>query len=171
MKLLVSLVKLFLELPASYGNVENGSALATGCTIVLKPAEQTPLSALYLAELIEEAGFPKGVINIVPGFGESAGQALVNHPLVDKIAFTGSTPVGKQIMRQASESLKRVTLELGGKSPNIILPDADLSRAIPGALSGVMFNQGQVCSAGSRLFVPKKMYDNVMADLVLYSKN
>ena len=148
-----------------------GAALATGCTIVLKPAEQTPLSALYLAELIEEAGFPKGVINIVPGFGESAGQALVNHPLVDKIAFTGSTPVGKQIMRQASETLKRVTLELGGKSPNIILPDADLSRAIPGALSGVMFNQGQVCSAGSRLFVPKKMYDNVMADLVLYSKN
>ena len=147
-----------------------GAALATGCTIVLKPAEQTPLSALYLAELIEEAGFPKGVINIVPGFGESAGQALVNHPLVDKIAFTGSTPVGKQIMRQASETLKRVTLELGGKSPNIILPDADLSRAIPGALSGVMFNQGQVCSAGSRLFVPKKMYDNVMADLVLYSK-
>ena len=112
-----------------------GAALATGCTIVLKPAEQTPLSALYLAELIEEAGFPKGVINIVPGFGESAGQALVNHPLVDKIAFTGSTPVGKQIMRQASETLKRVTLELGGKSPNIILPDADLSRAIPGALS------------------------------------
>ncbi|EJR36400.1 MULTISPECIES: aldehyde dehydrogenase DhaS [Bacillus cereus group] len=147
-----------------------GAALATGCTIVLKPAEQTPLSALYLAELIEAAGFPKGVINIVPGFGESAGQALVNHPLVDKIAFTGSTPVGKQIMRQASESLKRVTLELGGKSPNIILPDADLSRAIPGALSGVMFNQGQVCSAGSRLFIPKKMYDNVMADLVLYSK-
>ena len=147
-----------------------GAALATGCTIVLKPAEQTPLSALYLAELIEEAGFPKGVINIVPGFGESAGQALVNHPLVDKIAFTGSTPVGKQIMRQASESLKRVTLELGGKSPNIILPDADLSRAIPGALSGVMFNQGQVCCAGSRLFIPKKMYDNVMADLVLYSK-
>lgn len=147
-----------------------GAALATGCTIVLKPAEQTPLSALYLAELIEEAGFPKGVINIVPGFGESAGQALVNHPLVDKIAFTGSTPVGKQIMRQASESLKRVTLELGGKSPNIILPDADLSRAIPGALSGVMFNQGQVCSAGSRLFIPKKMYDNVMTDLVLYSK-
>ncbi|GLV61576.1 aldehyde dehydrogenase [Bacillus mycoides] len=147
-----------------------GAALATGCTIVLKPAEQTPLSALYLAELIEEAGFPKGVINIVPGFGESAGQALVNHPLVDKIAFTGSTPVGKQIMRQASESLKRVTLELGGKSPNIILPDADLSRAIPGALSGVMFNQGQVCTAGSRLFIPKKMYDNVMADLVLYSK-
>ncbi|WP_028400092.1 aldehyde dehydrogenase family protein [Ectobacillus panaciterrae] len=148
-----------------------GAALATGCTVVLKPAEQTPLSALYLAELIEEAGFPKGVVNIVPGFGESAGQALVNHPLVDKIAFTGSTEVGKIIMRQASESLKRVTLELGGKSPNIILPDADLSRAIPGALNGVMFNQGQVCCAGSRLFIPKKMFDNVVADLALYSKN
>jgi aldehyde dehydrogenase (NAD+) len=148
-----------------------GAALATGCTVVLKPAEQTPLSVLYLAELIEEVGFPKGVVNIVPGFGEPAGQALVNHPLVDKIAFTGSTEVGKIIMRQASETLKRVTLELGGKSPNIILPDADLSRAIPGALNGVMFNQGQVCCAGSRLFVPKKMFDNVVADLALYSKN
>ncbi|MFD3449885.1 aldehyde dehydrogenase family protein [Microbacteriaceae bacterium 4G12] len=147
-----------------------GAALATGCTVVLKPAEQTPLSALYLAELIEKAGFPKGVVNIVPGYGETAGQALVNHPLVDKIAFTGSTTVGKLIMKNASESLKRVTLELGGKSPNIILPDADLSRAIPGALSGIMFNQGQVCCAGSRLFIPKKMYDNVVADLVSYSK-
>ncbi|MFX3623411.1 MAG: aldehyde dehydrogenase family protein [Ectobacillus sp.] len=148
-----------------------GAALATGCTVVLKPAEQTPLSALYLAELIEEAGFPKGVVNIVPGYGETAGQALVSHPLVDKIAFTGSTEVGKIIMKQAAETLKRVTLELGGKSPNIILPDADLSRAIPGALSGIMFNQGQVCCAGSRLFIPKKMYDNVVADLVLHSKN
>ncbi len=133
-----------------------GAALATGCTIVLKPAEQTPLSALYLAELFEEAGFPKGVVNIVPGFGEIAGQALVNHPFVDKIAFTGSTPVGKQIMRQASETLKRVTLELGGKSPNIILPDADLSRAIPAALSGVMFNQGQVSSRWIALIYPEK---------------
>lgn len=148
-----------------------GAALATGCTVVLKPAEQTPLSALYLAELIEEAGFPKGVINIVPGYGETAGQALVSHPLIDKIAFTGSTEVGKHIMKEASQSLKRVTLELGGKSPNIILPDADLSRAIPAALSGVMFNQGQVCCAGSRLFIPKKMYDNVVADLALYSKS
>ncbi|MCP8969172.1 aldehyde dehydrogenase family protein [Ectobacillus ponti] len=146
-----------------------GAALATGCTIVLKPAEQTPLSALYLAELIAEAGFPNGVINIVPGYGETAGQALVQHPLVDKIAFTGSTEVGKTIMREASKTLKRVTLELGGKSPNIILPDADLSRAIPGAVSGVMFNQGQVCCAGSRLFIPKKMYDNVVADLASYS--
>ncbi|CAM2945309.1 aldehyde dehydrogenase family protein [Paenibacillus sediminis] len=147
-----------------------GAALAIGCTVVLKPAEQTPLSALYLAELIQEAGFPEGVINVVPGFGETAGQALVNHPLVNKIAFTGSTEVGKIIMRQAADSLKRVTLELGGKSPNIILPDADMTRAIPGALSGIMFNQGQVCCAGSRLFIQKKSYDNVVADLVSHSQ-
>ncbi|PLT34438.1 aldehyde dehydrogenase family protein [Bacillus sp. V5-8f] len=148
-----------------------GAALATGCTVVLKPAEQTPMSALYLAELIEEAGFPEGVINIVPGFGETAGDALVNHKLVDKIAFTGSTEVGKMIMRNASNSLKRVTLELGGKSPNIILPDADLTRAIPGALNGVMFNQGQVCCAGSRVFIQKKHYDNVVADMASHAKN
>ncbi|GIN88608.1 aldehyde dehydrogenase [Heyndrickxia sporothermodurans] len=148
-----------------------GAALATGCTIVLKPAEQTPLSALYLAELAEEAGFPAGVINIVPGFGETAGQPLVDHPLVDKIAFTGSTSVGKSIMEKAAKTLKRVTLELGGKSPNIILPDADLSKAIPGALNGVMFNQGQVCCAGSRVFIQKKNYDNVVADMVSHAKN
>lgn len=148
-----------------------GAALATGCTIVLKPAEQTPLSALYLAELIEEAGFPPGVINIVPGFGETAGQPLVEHPLVDKIAFTGSTEVGKMIMEKAAKTLKRVTLELGGKSPNIILPDADLSKAIPGALNGVMFNQGQVCCAGSRVFIQKKQFDNVVADMARHAKN
>ncbi|MFJ5622336.1 aldehyde dehydrogenase family protein [Peribacillus loiseleuriae] len=148
-----------------------GAALATGCTIILKPAEQTPLSAIYLAELIDEAGFPDGVINIVPGFGETAGQALVDHPLVDKIAFTGSTAVGKSIMRSASYSLKRVTLELGGKSPNIILPDADFQKAIPGALNGVMFNQGQVCCAGSRVFIQKKHYDNVVSDMVSHAKN
>ncbi len=147
-----------------------GAALASGCTIVLKPAEQTPLSALYLAGLAEEAGFPKGVLNVVPGFGKTAGEPLVNHLLVDKIAFTGSTAVGKSIMKQASETLKKVTLELGGKSPNIILPDADLSKAVPGALAGVMFNQGQVCCAGSRLYVQKKLYDNVIADLVAQSK-
>lgn len=134
-----------------------GAALATGCTVVLKPAEQTPLSALYLAELIEEAGFPEGVVNIVPGFGETAGEPLVDHPEVNKIAFTGSTEVGKLIMERASKTLKRVTLELGGKSPNIILPDADLTKAIPGALMGVMFNQGQVCCAGSRVFIQKKI--------------
>lgn len=142
-----------------------GAALATGCTVVLKPAEQTPLSALYLAELIQEAGFPEGVVNIVPGFGETAGQPLVDHPLVDKIAFTGSTEVGKMIMANASKTLKRVTLELGGKSPNIILPDADLTKAIPGAFNGVMFNQGQVCCAGSRVFIQKKHFDNVVADM------
>jgi len=148
-----------------------GAALATGCTVVLKPAEQTPLSALYLAELIEEAGFPPGVVNIVPGFGETAGDAIVKHPLIDKIAFTGSTEVGKLIMQNASKTLKRVTLELGGKSPNIILPDADLQKAIPGALNGVMFNQGQVCCAGSRVFIQKKQYDNVVADMVSHAKS
>lgn len=147
-----------------------GAALATGCTIVLKPAEQTPLSALYLAELMQEAGFPEGVVNVVPGYGETAGGPLVDHPQVDKIAFTGSTEVGKLIMRNASNSLKRVTLELGGKSPNIILPDADMSKAIPGALGGIMFNQGQVCCAGSRLFIQKKSFDNVVADLVSHSE-
>ncbi len=147
-----------------------GAALATGCTVVLKPAEQTPLSALYLAELIEEAGFPEGVVNIVPGFGETAGQPLVDHPLVDKIAFTGSTEVGKAIMSNASKTLKRVTLELGGKSPNIILPDADLTKAIPGALNGVMFNQGQVCCAGSRVFIQKKQFDNVVADMASHAQ-
>ncbi|WP_449537380.1 aldehyde dehydrogenase family protein [Ferdinandcohnia sp. Marseille-Q9671] len=147
-----------------------GAALATGCTIVLKPAEQTPLSVLYLAELVEEAGFPPGVLNIVPGFGETAGQPLVDHPQVDKIAFTGSTEVGKMIMQRASQSLKRVTLELGGKSPNIILPDADLSKAIPGALNGVMFNQGQVCCAGSRVFIQKKQFDNVVADMASHAE-
>ncbi|MBF8378026.1 aldehyde dehydrogenase family protein [Alicyclobacillus mali] len=148
-----------------------GAALAMGCTVVLKPAEQTPLSALYLAKLIQEAGFPAGVVNVVPGFGETAGQALVEHPDVNKIAFTGSTEVGKLIMRNAAATLKRVTLELGGKSPNIILPDADMSRAIPGAFLGIMFNQGQVCCAGSRLFVQKKAYDNVVADLVSLAQN
>ncbi|MGJ7911644.1 aldehyde dehydrogenase family protein [Neobacillus sp. LXY-1] len=146
-----------------------GAALATGCTVVLKPAEQTPLSALYLAELIQEAGFPAGVVNIVPGFGETAGQPLVDHPLVDKVAFTGSTEVGKMIMASASKTLKRVTLELGGKSPNIILPDADLTKAIPGALNGVMFNQGQVCCAGSRVFIQKKQFDNVVADMAAHA--
>ncbi|MCR8868101.1 aldehyde dehydrogenase family protein [Peribacillus frigoritolerans] len=148
-----------------------GAALATGCTIVLKPAEQTPLSALYLGQLALEAGFPPGVLNVIPGFGETAGSRLVDHPDVDKIAFTGSTSVGKMIMRQASGTVKKISLELGGKSPNIILPDADMSKAIPGALMGIMFNQGQVCCAGSRLYIQKKSYDNVVADLVSHAKN
>ena len=148
-----------------------GAALATGCTIVLKPAEQTPLSALYLGQLALEAGFPPGVLNVIPGFGETAGSPLVDHPDVDKIAFTGSTSVGKMIMRQASGTVKKISLELGGKSPNIILPDANMSKAIPGALMGIMFNQGQVCCAGSRLYIQKKSYDNVVADLVSHAKN
>lgn len=147
-----------------------GAALATGCTVILKPAEQTPLSALFLAELIEEAGFPEGVVNILPGYGKT-GQAIVDHPGVDKIAFTGSTEVGKLIMNRASKTVKRVTLELGGKSPNIILDDADLSKAIPGALMGVMFNQGQVCCAGSRVFIQKKDYDNVVSEMVDHAKS
>ncbi|ASS74242.1 betaine-aldehyde dehydrogenase [Tumebacillus algifaecis] len=146
-----------------------GAALATGCTVVLKPAEQTPLSALYLAKLIQEAGFPPGVVNIVPGFGETAGKALATHTDVDKVAFTGSTEVGKLIMNYAADSLKRVSLELGGKSPNIVFPDADFSRAVPGAMQAIFFNQGQVCSAGSRLYIHKSVYDNALADMVSYA--
>ena len=141
-------------------------ALAAGCTIVLKPAEQTPLSAIYFAELVEKAGFPAGVVNIVPGFGEIAGNALVEHPNVDKISFTGSTKVGKKIMKKAADTMKRLTLELGGKSPNIILPDADLEKAIPGVFTGIMFNQGEVCSAGPRVYVHRSQYDEVVAGMV-----
>ncbi|MFD2169741.1 aldehyde dehydrogenase family protein [Tumebacillus lipolyticus] len=146
-----------------------GAALATGCTVVLKPAEQTPLSALYLAKLIQEAGFPPGVVNIVSGFGETAGKALATHPDVDKVAFTGSTEVGKLIMNYAADNLKRVSLELGGKSPNIVFPDADFSRAVPGAMQAIFFNQGQVCSAGSRLYIHKSVYDNALSDMVAYA--
>jgi phenylacetaldehyde dehydrogenase len=137
-------------------------ALAAGCTCVLKPAEQTPLSALRLGELIMEAGFPPGVVNIVTGYGETAGAALVNHPGVDKIAFTGSTAVGKLINKAATDSLKRVSLELGGKSPVIVLPDADVEQAIGGASGAIFFNAGQVCAAGSRLYVHKKIFDRVV---------
>jgi phenylacetaldehyde dehydrogenase len=137
--------------------------LATGCTIVLKPAEQTPLSALRLGELIQEAGFPAGVINIVPGYGETAGAALAAHPDVDKIAFTGSTEVGKLIVHAATGNLKKVSLELGGKSPNIILKDMDLETAIAEASNAIFFNHGQCCSAGSRLYVEKGIFDKVVA--------
>src|SRR6202789_344229 len=139
-----------------------GPALATGCTVVLKPAEQTPLSALLLGELIQEAGIPDGVVNIVPGYGETAGAALAAHPDVDKVAFTGSTEVGKLILQAATGNLKKVSLELGGKSPNIIFDDADLDSAIPGAASAIFFNQGQCCCAGSRLYVEKKAFDKVV---------
>jgi phenylacetaldehyde dehydrogenase len=137
-------------------------ALSVGCTVILKPAEQTPLTAIRLGELIMEAGFPEGVVNIVPGFGETAGAALSAHPDVDKIAFTGSTEVGKLILQAATGNLKKVSLELGGKSPNIILDDADIDAAIPGAASAIFFNQGQTCCAGSRLFVDKKIFDKVV---------
>ncbi len=147
-----------------------GPALATGCTVVLKPAEQTPLTALRLGELIAEAGFPSGVVNIVPGYGETAGAALAAHPHVDKVAFTGSTEVGKLILQAAAGNLKKVSLELGGKSPNVIMADADLDLAIPGAASAIFFNQGQVCCAGSRLFVEKKVYDKVVEGVAQVAK-
>src|SRR5881398_537131 len=133
-------------------------ALAAGCTCILKPAEQTPLTALEFANWFDEVGLPPGVVNIVNGFGETAGAAIVAHPNVDKIAFTGSAAVGKVIVKSAADSLKRVTLELGGKSPNIFFPDADWEAAVDGALFGVFINQGEVCSAGSRILVEKKIY-------------
>jgi phenylacetaldehyde dehydrogenase len=138
-------------------------ALAAGCTIVLKAAEQTPMTALRLAELIQEAGIPAGVVNILTGFGETAGAALAAHPDIDKVAFTGSTEVGKLIVKAAASDLKKVSLELGGKSPAVILPDADLDLAIAGAANAIFFNHGQCCCAGSRLFAHKKVYDKVVA--------
>jgi acyl-CoA reductase-like NAD-dependent aldehyde dehydrogenase len=139
-------------------------ALAAGCTVVLKPAEQTPLSALRIGELALEAGIPAGVINILTGDGET-GAAVVDHPGIDKIAFTGSTEVGREIGAKAGRALKRVTLELGGKSPNIILPDADLEAAVAGSFMGIYFNTGQACNAGSRLFVHKDQFDEVVSAL------
>ena len=137
-------------------------ALAMGCTVVLKVAEETPLSALRLGELLLEIDLPKGVVNIVTGFGETAGAALAAHPGVDKVAFTGSTEVGRLIVRAAANDLKKVSLELGGKSPNIILKDADLDVAIPGAASAIFFNHGQCCCAGSRLYVEEPAFDRVV---------
>src|SRR3954454_16581432 len=141
-----------------------GPALAAGCTVVLKPAEQTPLTALRLGELALEVGFPPGVINVLTGDG-TTGAALVEHPGVDKIAFTGSTAVGREIGAKAGGALKRVTLELGGKSPNIILPDADIEAAVKGSFQAIYFNSGQACNAGSRLFVPADRYDEVVSAL------
>ncbi len=147
-----------------------GPALATGCTVVLKPAEQTPLTALMLGELFAEAGFPEGVVNVVPGYGETAGAALASHPDVDKVAFTGSTEVGKLILQAAAGNLKKVSLELGGKSPNIVFDDADVKPTIAGAASAIFFNQGQVCSAGSRLYVEKDMFDKVVEGVAEQAK-
>ncbi|HEX2486232.1 MAG TPA: aldehyde dehydrogenase family protein [Myxococcota bacterium] len=142
-----------------------GPALATGCTVVMKPAEQTPLTALRLAELVCEAGYPNGVVNMVTGYGETAGAALAAHPDVDKVAFTGSTEVGKLIVQAAAGNLKKVSLELGGKSPNVVLADADPESAIEGAANGIFFNHGQCCCAGSRLFVEKPIFDRVVAGI------
>lgn len=146
-------------------------ALAAGCTVVLKPAEQTPLSAMILAELIAEAGFPEGTVNIVTGYGKTAGAALVEHPLVDKISFTGSTATGKGIVHACTGNLKRVTLELGGKSPVVIFGDADLEKAIPGTAMGIFGNAGQVCAAGSRLFVHESVRDQVVEGLAGFAKS
>ncbi|OCC23024.1 betaine-aldehyde dehydrogenase [Croceicoccus estronivorus] len=137
-------------------------ALAAGCTLILKPAEQTPLTALRLADLVAEAGFPAGVVNILTGYGETAGDLLVRHPDVDKVAFTGSTDVGKAIRRNATDTMKRITLELGGKSPVIVMPDADVKQAAKGAASAIFFNSGQVCVAGSRLFAHRSIFDSVL---------
>src|SRR5579884_4341127 len=146
-----------------------GPALACGNTVVLKPAEQTPLTALRFGELALEAGLPAGVLNIVTG-GPETGAALVKHPGVDKIAFTGSTVVGKEIMRNSADTLKRVTLELGGKSPNIVFADSQMDSAVKGALNGIFYGKGEVCCAGSRLFVEKKAEDEFMTKLVESSK-
>ncbi|HYX70372.1 MAG TPA: aldehyde dehydrogenase family protein [Terriglobales bacterium] len=146
-----------------------GPALACGCTVVLKPAEQTPLTALRFGELCQEAGLPAGVVNIVTG-GPEAGAALVRHPGVDKVAFTGSTAVGKEIMRSAADTLKRITLELGGKSPNIVFADSDLDAAVKGAINGIFYGKGEVCCAGSRLFVESKVQEEFLGKLVERAK-
>lgn len=141
-------------------------ALAAGCTVVIKPAENTSLTTLRLAELAELAGIPAGVINVVTGFGTEAGSALVRHPDVAKVAFTGSTDVGRQIATMAAQSnLKRVTLELGGKSPVLVMPDADIEKTVAGVMRGIFFNQGQVCTAGSRLYLPRSLHDKIVAEL------
>jgi len=156
--------------PLAMAVAKIAAALAAGCTVVLKPAELTPLTAIRLAELIAEVGFPPGVVNVVTGFGEPAGKALVNHPEVDKISYTGSTVVGKSIVAAAAGNLKRVALELGGKSPVIIFPDADLERATASAAEGIFRNAGQACVAGSRLYVHKKVFDQVVRGVVERAK-
>src|SRR6266480_3487600 len=140
-------------------------ALAAGNTVVLKPAEQTPATAMELGKLIQEAGFPDGVVNILPGYGETAGAALAAHPGIDKVAFTGSTEVGKLVAKAAADNLTKVSLELGGKAPNIVFADADIEQAVNGAMMGIFFNQGQVCCAGSRLFVEEDVKEEFLSKL------
>ena len=137
-------------------------ALTAGCSVVLKPAEETPLSSMWLGRLVAEAGIPDGVVNIVTGFGDEVGGAIAAHPDVDKVGFTGSTEVGKKIIVAATGNLKKLTLELGGKSPVLVLPDADLETAIPGIATGIFWNSGQICTAGTRLFVHRSVFDQVV---------
>jgi acyl-CoA reductase-like NAD-dependent aldehyde dehydrogenase len=141
-------------------------AIAAGCTFILKPPEQTPLTCLEIPKILEEAGLPAGVFHVLTGFGETAGAPLTTHPGVDKVGFTGSREVGKIIMRSGADTLKRVTLELGGKSPNIVFDDADLPKAIEGSANGVFWNQGEICSAGTRVFVDRGIYDDAVNALV-----
>jgi aldehyde dehydrogenase (NAD+) len=156
--------------PLNLASWKFAPALAAGCTVVLKPATETPLTALAMAEIMLEAGFPPGAFNVIAGGGSTAGAALVKHPQVDKIAFTGSTEVGKQIMRDAADTVKRVSLELGGKSPNVIFADADLKSAVRGAQNGIFYGKGEVCAAGSRLLVERSVHDQVVEQLVERSK-
>ncbi len=151
--------------PLNIASWKFAPALAAGCTVILKPASETPLTALTFSEIALEAGFPPGAFNVVSGGGSTAGAALVRHPDVDKISFTGSTEVGRQIMRMAADSNKRVTLELGGKSPNIIFADADLKAAVRGALTGIFYGKGEVCAAGSRLLVERSAHAQVVEQL------
>jgi betaine-aldehyde dehydrogenase len=153
-----------VELSIADGRLEARAALAAGCTTILKPAEQSPLSALKLADILEKAGVPSGVVNIVTG-DAVAGAALVAHPRVDKVAFTGSTEAGKAIVKSAADTVKRTTMELGGKNPNLVFADADFEAAVDGALFGAFANQGEVCSAGSRLLVQRTIYDKMCAAL------
>ncbi len=151
--------------PLNIASWKFAPALAAGCTVVLKPASETPLTALLFAEIALEAGLPPGAFNVVPGGGSTAGAALVRHPDVDKISFTGSTEVGRQVMKMAAETNKRVTMELGGKSPNIIFADADLKAAVRGAQTGIFYGKGEVCAAGSRLLVEKSVHAQVIEQL------
>ncbi|MFQ5551956.1 MAG: aldehyde dehydrogenase family protein, partial [Gemmatimonadales bacterium] len=145
-------------------------ALAAGCTVIIKPASETPLTALAMAEVFADAGLPPGAFNVVPGGGSTAGAAMVRHPSIDKISFTGSTEVGRQLMRDAADTAKRLTLELGGKSPNIIFADADLKAAARGAINGIFYGKGEVCAAGSRLVVEKSVHDQVLEQVAERAK-
>ncbi len=156
--------------PLNIASWKFAPALAAGCTVILKPATETPLTALRMAHLFQEAGLPPGAFNVIPGGGSTAGAALVRHPGVDKISFTGSTPVGQQIMRDAAGTVKRLTLELGGKSPNIVFADADLKAAVRGAQNGIFYGKGEVCAAGSRLLVERSVHDQVVEQLVERTK-